>query len=62
MMAAKRFRKLGNVRGIIWKTLVMAERASTGLDASELLAEDVGHFSGGRLKRRCNQADERATR
>ena len=59
--AARPFRKVGNVRAVIWKTLVVAERSFHRLDASELLAEGVVYFNGGRLKPPRNQADERAT-
>lgn len=37
--AAKRFKKVENATGVIWKTLLIAERTFRRLDAPELLAD-----------------------
>jgi hypothetical protein len=37
--AAKRFKKVENATAVIWKTLLIAEKAFRRLDAPELLAD-----------------------
>jgi len=61
--AAKRFKRVQNATAVIWKTLLVAERAFRRLDAPELLAEvaeGVTYVNGVRVKPRSATTEEKA--
>jgi transposase-like protein len=61
--AAKWYKKVENATAVIWKTLLIAERAFRRLDAPELLAqvaEGVVYVNGERVKLSESTAEKKA--